>query len=226
MSKFTKDNIGDKVIHISQIGCSCSSGTIFDLRKAYISDVTVAGDKARIYYGGAKYSTVEVETTSPYNTIFKNFIPFWDWITKTVFERISMSKDVYGNFKLHGDGDQHRLTIDTEAKPNSYGHKFMLDTCIKYGEEIPKEYYMINVKQQVKKWFEDYCGKESYSEDKTTEWGQCINCGSDDMYFEYENTDNSWDEGTYEAVWKCSACGAKTRQVYKLSKDTRSLEEE
>ena len=224
MSKFTKDNIGDEVIHITQIGCFNGPGTVFDLRKAHISDVTVAGDRARIYYGGAKYDTVEVYTESPNGTIFKHFAPFWDWITTTALKRIGESKAVYGNFRLRGD--QYRLTVDTEAKPDIYGHKFMLDTCIKYGEEIPKEYYMINVKQQVKKWFEDYCGTESYSEDKTTEWGQCINCGSEEMYFEYENTDNTWDEGTYESVWKCQDCGAKTRQVYKLSKDTRCLEEE
>ena len=180
MSKFTKNNIGDKVIHITQVGCSNSSGTIFDLRKAYISDVTVAGDKARIYYEVNKSDTVEVYTESSYNTIFKYFNPFWDWITQTALNRIGMNKTIYGNFRL--DVNHHRLTVDEEAEPDSYGHKFMIGTCVKYGEEIPKEYYMINVKQQVKKWFENYCGTESYSEDKTTEWGQCINCGGTDMY--------------------------------------------
>ena len=224
MDKFTKDNIDDKVIQITQVRCGNSRGTVFDLRKVVIMDVTLAGDEARIFYPLSS-KTAEVNTDSPYNTIFKHFPAFWDWITKTVFSRIPEGTQLYGRFWAEG-ADDYRLIIDENHDPDNYGHRHMLGTTIKYGELIPDEYNLINVKAVLMKWFTDYCGAPSYSADETTEWGQCINCGSDDVYFEYEDTDNAYTDGEYIDVWKCAKCGARTKQTYKLSRSGRSLVED
>lgn len=215
MSKFTKDDIGRTVIVGIPNQSWSDEGFKIHMGVCKVVDVALDGSKLKIKRPGL----VPEEQLS--SSVFINAADFWSNMVEAKIPQSALT-DLVACLSNTADWC-YRLEVAKLPPMDAYGDIHCLGSVIKYQDPIPETIRIPKVRSELTAVFAKHCGSQ-YGSNYPDNWGCCINCGSNDTYFEYSNNDDAHDGGEYIEGYHCESCGCYYLEVYTVTKKKRSLE--